>query len=341
MEIYQDIWVAGEKKIEGVRICESRYEAIRKVAAQYNRPITVLDIGANMGYFSFRLAEEFDGTFVMVEGGAAESNNLQRLCVQNDNDKVVLLPVRFNLKDLKALGSFEHFDIVIACSVIHHFGEDYNEVLKAIVDLGDDIVIEHPVVGERACNQDRIESKGLDFSQYNHELIAETATHTNTQADKRKMYHIKSKKEELKVNYFTTEAKVFSSRYRPIKIISSKDKKLFECTRKKERRPWIHGINFMTFLGYHGNFPTKNMLIKSIEDMQISEKANDVRPWNFILSGHNLEIIDAYDENRECNPQLEFKKMIYLLKDGYFDNPSNFTGSKCQGYHEMLDRLNI
>ena len=72
--MYQDVWVKGRVIIKGVRDCEGRYMAIRNELRRLgfpgkngDRPFTVLDIGAGSGYFSFRLAEEFNARVTMIE----------------------------------------------------------------------------------------------------------------------------------------------------------------------------------------------------------------------------------------------------------------------------------
>lgn len=66
---YQDIVVNDDILWKGFGPnCTSRYNAIfRALSEKYQRPITVLDIGANNGYFSLRLAKDFKGQSVMVD----------------------------------------------------------------------------------------------------------------------------------------------------------------------------------------------------------------------------------------------------------------------------------
>jgi hypothetical protein len=85
MHKYQDVWVKGKLVERGERDCEPRYEAIKKVAARFKRPFTVLDIGANLAYYSVRLAEDFDCTVLAVEPGPWMTSVLSR----NDNPRVL------------------------------------------------------------------------------------------------------------------------------------------------------------------------------------------------------------------------------------------------------------
>jgi hypothetical protein len=169
--LYQDAWVCGKAVEKGGRECEFRYEAIRKVVKKLNRPIKVLDIGANMGYFSFRLAEEFDGLFVMVEGSETVSRALLKLCKLNRNKKSILLKRSLTLECLKYLAKNETFDFVLALSIIHHFEEPYNEVFEVLRTLGSYLIFEPPILEENTLNQKRIVSEPIEFKKYSHKPI--------------------------------------------------------------------------------------------------------------------------------------------------------------------------
>ena len=54
---YQDRYVRGGTTAAGDRACVARYDLIRSVVADYRRPLTIWDLGANLGYFGCRLAE--------------------------------------------------------------------------------------------------------------------------------------------------------------------------------------------------------------------------------------------------------------------------------------------
>ncbi len=67
---YQDEIVDGQIVQKGGRDCASRYEMIRPILARFKRRFTLLDFGANVGYFAFRAAHEFpNAVCILVEGG--------------------------------------------------------------------------------------------------------------------------------------------------------------------------------------------------------------------------------------------------------------------------------
>lgn len=138
---YQDIIVNGEVVVSGWGPnCSHRYDAIKFVLDLYQRPITVLDIGANHGYFSLRIAEEYDSTVVMIDG---IPQLLEIVSLNTDRRNTIVFEQWINLEDLQTLVDQEHFDIVLCSFVLHQLPEWKNH-LDLIFKLGDQIIIETP-----------------------------------------------------------------------------------------------------------------------------------------------------------------------------------------------------
>lgn len=173
---YQDIWVRGKPVAFGGRECELRFWAIYKALKKNKKPIKVLDIGANMGYFSIRLAEKIPGTYVMFEGDEKTAEALLKICKLNSNPSLILMKRRLCLADLKKLQEKEKFDVVLALSIIHHFEEPYNQVLETLMTLGNQLVFEPPVFEEETLNQDRIRREPLDLSALKKKLLIKVPT---------------------------------------------------------------------------------------------------------------------------------------------------------------------
>lgn len=291
MEIYQDVLVKGHVLKKGVRHCESRYQAIRQLCQRYKRPITVLDIGANLGYFTFKLAQEFPGTFVMIEGAKDEQNYLLNLCKLNNNHKVVLLPKRVNVNDLKELAATEHFDITLALSVIHHFAEPMDEVYRTMTTLGDYLVSEIPAPNEKACNQHRVNKEPLPLHEFKTELLSQTPTHT-AQNVNRDLILTYCPPKTISKPYWGWEPHF--SYYEPPTITSTHEEKHVRFKRKDDARTWIDGINFSTFIGLNGVYPPKHKIVGSLNRIDTTN-LHDVRQWNMILSQGQLKPIDTKD----------------------------------------------
>lgn len=120
---YQDIIVNDDVLWKGLGPdCQSRYEAIYKVLSKkYDRPITVLDIGANNGFFSISLARDMRALSVMVD----TTDRLADICELNTDvaGKLFYMKQQMSVQDLKELGKDLHFDVVIVLHVLHHIPE--------------------------------------------------------------------------------------------------------------------------------------------------------------------------------------------------------------------------
>lgn len=147
---YQDVTINDEVIAWGVGPdCASRYDAIKTVLAKYKRPIKVLDIGASNGYFSLRIAHDFEALCVMAD----LSDRLCNICKLNDQiDGIVYLKRALSLEDLQALHELEHFDVVLALNVVHHMSP-YKEILDMIFKLGDTIIIETPPANDTRAEE--------------------------------------------------------------------------------------------------------------------------------------------------------------------------------------------
>ena len=159
ISIYNDIRVQGKTISLGYRNSEKRYDEIYKFCKKFNRPISVLDLGAAEGYFTFRLSEDFTVVFIAVENDP--KRKLLDLCIKNNNHNVMLLNKKMNLDDLKLLKEVQHFDIVLALNIIHHFDEPFQSVLDTLVSMSSYCFLEHPNSFEdnSVKNFERIKSK--------------------------------------------------------------------------------------------------------------------------------------------------------------------------------------
>lgn len=148
--VYQSIYVNGEEVYHsnnasgGSHIIQSRYEAIKKVLDQYDRPFTVLDLGANNGYFSLKIAEDYDTVCVMVD----RSERLADICALNtERNKIIYLQKDFKKNDIWELVRSEHFDVILALLVLHHV-DDWRSWVDGLLQLGDNVIIEIPPVDD-------------------------------------------------------------------------------------------------------------------------------------------------------------------------------------------------
>jgi 2-polyprenyl-3-methyl-5-hydroxy-6-metoxy-1,4-benzoquinol methylase len=303
MAQYQDIILPNGIVKKGQRDCESRWEVIKKeLRKRYDRPISVLDIGANFGYFSFRIQEEFPGSVVtLVESKHAKK--LIELCEKTNANNTIVLDTLISSEELKQLASCEHFDVVLGLNVIHHIG-DVKISFSAIENMADTIIIETPNPNdEGACGQ-----KNLDIIYKKiikeYDIIGEFTRHTSSVNSPMGIKDIK--KTTLEKRYW--DSKPYENK---ILIESSKDEKSFFHIEKNEKRDWIHGINLRTYQYLNGQYPKRNKIAESLKDLDFSNH-EDLNPWNLILSGNNIFSIDKKDtrHTKPTNNKIQIEKII-------------------------------
>jgi len=287
MEDYQSRWINGEE-ISGVRECADRYEIIKAYAKRFDRPFTVLDIGANYGYFSIRLMEDFDCVAVMGECVPQYYEELTRLVEANGCDKGIVFKHRFTQQSLKDLAQVEHFDLVLAMSIVHHINGDVNETIRLIRDLGDHVLIE--VANEKnACGQKQVQTTAIGDDW---EHLGTGRSHLASSV--RNIYAMRQTRTRFSRRYLGCPPDLVPGH----SIVSDDTSKTIRFDHKPEERDWIPGINLVTFKHYGGIYPTNDRIEESLILMDPPTTPHgDIRPWNLIISGHDLHLIDAADPN--------------------------------------------
>ncbi|HSX03490.1 MAG TPA: class I SAM-dependent methyltransferase [Rhabdochlamydiaceae bacterium] len=154
---YQSILVNGKivydtKQVSGgEQIIWERYAGMKKVLNQYQRPFTVLDIGANNGFFSLKIAEDYKACCVMVD----ISQRLTDICTLNtDRNKIIHFKKKFSLTDLKKLAKEEHFDVILVPYVLHHVKDGWEKWFQTLLTLGDQIILSIPCKKESDLSSD-------------------------------------------------------------------------------------------------------------------------------------------------------------------------------------------
>lgn len=287
MEQYQDVWVQGERLSKGVRECESRYELIAGVAERFERPFTVLDLGANLGYFSIRLAEDFDCTVLAVEG--AYFNWLQDVLNRNGNERVIAASRQMSLKDLKALADVEHFDLTLALSVTHHVDASYADTLAQVRRMGMATVLELPTE-DRACGQQAVRET---FIPDDGQVIGYGKSHLH--GPKRPLVLVEDEKAKLERSYWGTPLDDCD-----VKIEASWKEKW--KVQRGERSRWHRGVNLNTWLKLGPLWPSKEHVLDVVGAAKPNVQHGDLRPHNIVFQGDGAVFIDAMDPRRSVMP---------------------------------------
>ena len=314
IDTYNDIRIKGKTISTGYRNSEERYEEIFKFCKQFNRPISVLDLGAAEGYFTFRLAEDFSGVFIAVESNP--ERKLLELCVKNNNRKVLLLDKQMNLKNLKNLKEVQHFDIVLALNIIHHFDEPFQDVLDTLVSMSSFCFMEHPnpLENDSTKNSQRLEKEKLKLDSFEPILLNKNESGLGNifnQKLERNLWLLKNTQPKTIDRGWRGSSK-YDEEFGPgnhISIKSNFDNIEVDYGLRNEKRIWIQGIDLRTFLENNGVYPTNDEVLDLINNLKI-DNAKDLGPHNLILNGESLFVIDQDDKLDAVNTKEKLKDFL-------------------------------
>jgi hypothetical protein len=258
----------------------------------------VIDFGSAIGFFSKKISEMGNLVFSIE----SEKDLVAKQIRENkDNRNLLISNKRFKLKDFQDLEKVpETIDTILMLSVIHHFDEDWFEVLKIVSKLARKLIIEFPAENEKpAVNShlcpfmNKVNLKGL----FDHvEEIAKVKSHLGNYY--RSIFYCENKtfKRTGLENYIgykeaagalTTD--LFVSRLKRLEFKRNhwylNDKKIFR------------GLNLSNLFKLGLVHPTRDTLfekIKSAYDQKLKtyDVVTDVRLWNCIITKNGVEAID-------------------------------------------------
>jgi len=314
IDTYNDVRIKGKTVSLGYRNSENRYKEIFEFCKKFNRPISVLDLGAAEGYFTFRLSEDFSGVFVAVESNP--KRKLLESCVKNNNQNILLLDKQMNLKHLKNLKEVQHFDIILALNIIHHFDEPFQDVLETLVSMCSFCFMEHPnsLENNSTKNFHRLKSEKLNLEKFKPKLLNKNQSGLGNSANQkleRNLWLLENTQSKT-IDRGWRGASKYNEQFGPnteININSNFNQIHVNYGLRDERRNWIPGIDLRTFLENNGVYPTNDEIIRLIDAMEI-DKAKDLGPHNLILNGQQLLPIDQNDKIDDVNTKEKLKAFL-------------------------------
>ena len=290
------------------RDCAARYAALRPLFASYDRPITVLELGPAEGYFAEHIARDNPrATVVMIERHKALNRNLPG---------TIFLHREVVAEDLEHLARCEHFDVVLAMSVLHHFKEPAR-ALRAVLTLGDVTVIETPPREDTVAWNGRTVTLWDMLRPMDKTLLAETPG--LAAGSLRPLWLLDTPKtsiEQPDLARATRHPPGRSETMGKMEIRATPASKTVTFHRKGETRDWLPGINLLTYLWWGGVHPTVESVAKRVEATPLPEQHHgDMRPWNFVINRHGVYLIDAGD-NRNAEPDaVAVKRTLAAIRD--------------------------
>jgi hypothetical protein len=146
---YQDRWCRGVVIERGERPCGDRFAVIADFLEPF-RPRTGVDLGANLGYFSMRLADRLDMQMTAVED--AHFSVLADVIRKNGDLRVWPKKARV---DAEFLAGIDATDVILALSVLHHLDIPYADALTLLKAKAAYVVVEL-ATEPNACGQHRV-----------------------------------------------------------------------------------------------------------------------------------------------------------------------------------------
>lgn len=324
---YQDIVINGKIVETGLRSCSPTYAVLQKIFNQYQRPFTVLDLGAAQGFFSFKTAFDYPATCVMIEGNHnyQHAEKLLQLCKKNTElDSIIFLNQKMDLNYLTSLSEVEHFDVTLALNFIHHSGLDSKALIDCLVNMGDNLIIENPPHDEHSIEaSEKIKRSGID--SYLSELgavVIGTAPRHNLSPSESKIWWLHKPKSTLKRRHLHWPppdyiGHVDDGKTHGIKS-TFKIKKLIKTLDQGEiKTTWTPGINLVTFLSLGGVYPERNNLIEMLTPT-LSIINNTWSASNLIISGAKpftaIDFLDFSPISKRDYEEIKEKHYINLVQ---------------------------
>lgn len=140
MSTYQPLWIDGETTGESLRDADRRYAMIHECLKGLVKPgFTVLDVGAQSGYFSVRLADEMGAHATAIDGESVLLDGLEAMYPETPWKGSVTAVMRF----LKPgdLMMFRPVHVGLCLSVLHHV-DWWETMLGELMDLSRMLFVE-------------------------------------------------------------------------------------------------------------------------------------------------------------------------------------------------------
>lgn len=287
---YQPTWIGGRETTAGDRSCADRYAVIASIVDAYRRRLTVWDLGANRGYFGIRLAESYGCVSVMADARPL----LPSVCSENGLSTTIAMTHHFSAQDLRELAASEHADVVLALNVLHHF-DDWQDALVSVCELGEDVLIETPGRGDvRSANYEVSQALLDAIEGFSPERVATFPSHV-TPGVRRPLYRIRQRKDRLTAGYAYGGRVRARGPHPPREHVIASTVTEKTVTMAGASRPWLPGMNLWNWLQFGGSYPSRaDVRAAVIEAAEHLESPHgDLRPWNVILQGLRVSLIDA------------------------------------------------
>ena len=268
-------------------IAEERAQAAACIFKKYERPFTVLDLTNSC----IEWAPDYPNSCFVLMSPSCHSSSLEMFSPNFLWLKREVIP-----EDIYALSACEHVDVMLVGDFVCRFPEAWKELIYTLQKMAHVILFEVPRSEHAQFHTFLLEQVGIAcfYSEHNVYYILENPGPFPLK--KSTLLHPckQEKRFEVICDY---SKKVFKKIYLEVLADASIGGIAQEiCT------PWIAGINFLTYIIFNGQIPTRS---ESIEKLPIDLSHTDWMPHNMILQGSQLLLIDGDDPT--IHPLIRFK----------------------------------
>jgi len=274
--------------MEVTDLAAARFDLIRPLLERYKRRFTVLDLGAGINpYMAQRISNEFDAVVVAIEQDEIAPEELAKF-----GPRALWLRKKMSADDLERLACCEHFDVVLALNILHHFGDAWSDAAVALTLMSDYLIIQSPYTSDMGtCGTEitpEIHKQLIKIGK----LVGETVNFERHCP--RPIFEVVGNPDPmLTMSSWTSPPMCIQAELSPWW-----DRKTIELLHKPNSspRPFIHGLNLWNFAQLNGQWPRKDKVLKLIREFPLrQERHGDITPHNFLFDGAELHLIDGYE----------------------------------------------
>lgn len=290
---YNPIRIQGIDNPDCQRSSDGRYEVVRRIASRWGRRFSAFDFGANLGYFSVRLAEDFDCVPILVD----RQSRLREVLNRN-HTPAIWLNCHLSGSELMRLAACERFDLGLALNVLHHLA-DWREALAGMQEMCRRLIVETPETRDETAKNPHLHEPILEAVLLGGGMeLARFDSHTSRP---RRMFLLESPSLS-RIERQTIDAESRGAPPCDVSILLDDDRAevVIRHLVGAERRSFIAGMNLWNFRLLSGAWPDGDALYRRA--LRVGH--DDPMPWNYILDGRAVHPIDR-GNRRKPRRQLD------------------------------------
>lgn len=275
---------------------------IAPMLGEYTRRFSVLDVGAGVdGFNGLETARRFDAAVVMIEQDP-------QFTVE-PGSSVCVLKRHFTVEDLERLSTCEHFDVVLALNILHHFGSEWERAASAILNFGDVVLFQTPDPNTGACGEEWLLAIKLWLEGHGYYVGCSTQYPRHAPRPVYRWDRTNPKTlTDTNVDSPRDCAQVVVEAWGHTKRAANLHKGMFI--------DWHEGMNLWNWRRMGGWHPPLPEVLQKLRDFPLPERNHgDLVPWNFIFDGRDLFLIDGF-EGWEFDDRENLKQTVRWMEAG-------------------------